>query len=273
MQNSVGDNLTPLTVGGPMAMGGRGSVRTPASPATTGAQRGALSASVRPGLAADIPVFDVNRRQFVIAQSVYTSTASPPVCTPTDRHGRLRKADDRASDSNRHLPSERHPADLPAFTSLDEQIRLVEDRIRELEASISVPDSPRMSSSRLFNTGTSAVRQQRQLPKVPPTRRRRTLPPTLAESVPRSSSRSPPDDVADRHEPLSPVIDSPIGEERHHSKRATTLRPVVAVSTFPEARLHVEDRIGVPDSPRMSRVASGSALTRPTSSSAHACSK
>jgi len=34
MQGSVGDDLTPPTGGGPMAMGGSGSGRTPASPAT-----------------------------------------------------------------------------------------------------------------------------------------------------------------------------------------------------------------------------------------------
>jgi len=238
MQDSVGGDLTPPTGGGLMAVGGRGSGGTSASPATIGAQRGAPSASVRPGLADDIPVFNINRRQFVIAPSVYTSTASPPVCTPADRHSRLRKAADRASDLNRHLPSERHPADLPAPTSLDDQIRLVEDRIRELEASIGVPNSPRMSSSRLFNTVASAVKQRRQLPEVPPTRRRRTLPPipvAAAESVPRSSSRPPPDDVPGQHNFLSPVIDSPISEKRHHSKKATTLPPDVTVLTLPNA--------------------------------------
>jgi len=229
MQDPVGDNLTPPTGGGPMTVGGRGSGRTPASPATIGDQRGASSASVRPGLEADIPVFGINCRQFMIAPSVYTSTVSPPVCTPTDRHSRLRKAADRVSDSNRHLPSERHPADRPANTSLDDQIRLVEDHIRELKTSISVPDSPCMSSSRLFNTGASAVRQRRQLPKVPVTRRRRMLPPApvpAVESVPPSSSRPPPDDVSGRHDFLPPVVDSPTGEERHHP----------TVSTSPEAR-------------------------------------
>jgi len=135
------------------------------------------SASVRPGLAADIPVFDINRRQFVIDPSVHTPTAPPPVCTPADRHSRFRLAADQASKSSRQLPPERHPAVLPASTSLDDHIRLVEDRICELEASIGVPNSPRMSSSGLFNTDAFAVKQRGQLRKVPPTRRRRTLPP------------------------------------------------------------------------------------------------
>ena len=185
-------------------------------------------------------MFDFDCRQFVIAPSVYTLTDSPPVglCTPTDGHSRLRKAAGRASNSNRHLPSERHPAVLPAPTNLDDHIRLVEDRIRELEACIGAPNSPRMSSSRLFNTGASAVKQRRQLPEVLPTRRRRTLPPipvAAAESVPRSSSRPPPDDVPGQHNFLSPVIDSPISEKRHHSKKATTLPPDVTVSTPPNA--------------------------------------
>ena len=131
-------------------------------------------------------MFDIDRRQFVIAPSVYTSTASPPVCTPTYRHNRLREAADRGSDSSCHLPSERHPAVLPALANLDDQIRLVEDRIRELEAIISFPDIPRMSSSKLFNTGASAVKQRRQLPEVPPTRPRRMLP-----SIPVAAAVSP----------------------------------------------------------------------------------
>jgi len=176
MQDSVGGDLTLPTGGRPMAVRGRGSGRTSLSPATFGAQRGEPSASVRPGLAADIPVFDINRRQFVINPSVHTPTAPPPVCTPADRHSRFREAADQASESSRHLPLERHPAVLPAPTSFDDHIRFVEDRIRELEVSIGVPNSPRMSS-RLFNTGASAIKQRRQLTEVPPTRRRRTLPP------------------------------------------------------------------------------------------------